>query len=323
MLNNDQAKRIEFPDIPVIDIAPLVRGDDVTNVAHAMRAASERVGFFYVRNHGVPQALIDRVYAASRRFFRQPLDVKQRVRINNLHRGFLEVGEAKMYEGARVDLKESFIWGLELDENDPDVRAGKKLMGPNQWPSDMPEFRAALDAYYEAILACGNRLLTAIAISLDLPPDFFTARFRKPLARGALIYYPPQPPGLGTEQFGVGPHTDYGGLTLLSQDDTGGLHVKGKSGEWVTAHPIAGTLVINIGDLMARWTNDHFISNPHRVVNSSGRERFSVAVFFDPSYDTVVDPAEVVRDREAAHHLPVVCGEYVVSRFDKAFAYRK
>jgi isopenicillin N synthase-like dioxygenase len=325
MMNYAQATWIEVPEIPVIDVAPLASGrlDDIGAVARAMRAASERIGFFYIRNHGVPQSLIDRVYEVSRRFYHQPPDRKLRVQVNARHRGFLKVGEAKMYDQAKSDLKESFIWGLELGEDDPDVRAGKKLMGPNQWPPDMPEFRTALYAYYEEILACGNRLLTAIAASLDLPLDFFASRFQKPLARGALVFYPPQPADLGTEQFGVAPHTDYGGLTLLSQDSTGGLQVKGKSGTWVTAHPIEGTLVINVGDLMSRWTNDHFTSNPHRVVNSSGRERFSVAVFFDPSYDTVIDPAEIFRGREEPRYPPVICGDYIVSRFDKAFAYRK
>jgi isopenicillin N synthase-like dioxygenase len=324
-MNYAQAKWIEVPEIPVLDVAPLASGNiaDVTAVGRAMREASERIGFFYIRNHGVPQDLIDRVYEVSRRFYSQPLEEKLKVRVNACHRGFLKVGEAKMYDRAKVDLKESFIWGLELDEDDPDVRAGRKLMGPNQWPQDMPELRTVLYAYYEAILACGNRLLTAMAASLDLPADFFTKKFAKPLARGALVYYPPQPADLGVEQFGVAPHTDYGGLTLLSQDDTGGLQVKGKSGKWVTAHPVPGTLVIYIGDLMSRWTNDHFMSNPHRVVNTSGRERFSVAVFFDPSYDTVIDPADIFRGREEPRYPPVVCGEYVVGRFDKVFAYRK
>ncbi|MBM3599582.1 MAG: isopenicillin N synthase family oxygenase [Alphaproteobacteria bacterium] len=323
-MNYAQAKRIELPDIPVIDVAALSGGTDgIAGVARAMRSASENTGFFYIRNHGVPQALIDRVYDASRRFFAQPLAEKQKVRINARHRGFLKVGEAKMYDKARIDLKESYIWGLELGEDDPDVRAGRKLMGPNQWPADMPEFRAALTDYYEAMLACGNRLLLGMAASLDLPLDFFTSRFRKPLARGSLVYYPPQPPDMGSEQFGVAPHTDYGGITFVWQDQVGGLQVKGRSGEWVTAHPIPGTFVVNIGDLMARWTNDHFTSNPHRVINSSGRERYSIAVFFDPDYDTVVDPAEIFRGREAPRHPPITCGEYIVSRFDRAFAYRK
>jgi isopenicillin N synthase-like dioxygenase len=143
----------------------------------------------------------------------------------------------------------------------------------------------------------------------------------RPTSRGSIIYYPPQPPDAADDQFGVSPHTDWGCLTLLYQDQTGGLEVQGRDGTWVTAHPIRGTFVVNVGDLLARWTNDRFKSTPHRVVNRSGRARYSCAVFVDPDRDTLIDP--VVRPGEAARYEPVTCGAYVQSRFDAAFAYRQ
>jgi isopenicillin N synthase-like dioxygenase len=310
--------------IPVIDMAPL-GGDDRTAIAATARAlldAAEHIGFFYVRNHAVPQPLVERVYALSQRFFGLPPEVKQSVRINALHRGFLAVGAARMYEQARGDLKESFIWGPELDPDDPDVAAGRPLMGPNQWPAALPDLAPTLTAYSSAVMDCGRSLLRGFAVSLGLDPDFFRERFAKPLARCSLIYYPPQPLESGSEQFGVAPHTDYGGLTLLSQDDTGGLQVRARSGEWVTAPPIAGSFVVNVGDLMARWTNDRFVSTPHRVVNSSGRARYSVGVFFDPAFDTVIDPSELRPDGPALYP-PVTCGDYIVSRLNKSFSYRR
>jgi len=318
------ATSIDAKAIPVVDIAPL-QGDDraaIAAVGQGLLEAAERVGFFYVRNHAVPQALVDRVYALSRRFFALSMEAKQSVRIDARHRGFLAIGEARMYDKARIDLKESFIWGPELGPDDPDVAAGKPLMGPNQWPADLPELAPTLMAYSAAVMDCGRSLLRGFAVSLDLDPDFFRDRFLKPLARCSLIYYPPQPPDTGTEQFGVAPHTDYGGLTLLSQDDTGGLQVRARSGEWATAPPIAGSFVVNVGDLMARWTNDRFLSTPHRVINSSGRARYSVGVFFDPAFDTVIDPREL-RPPGPALYPPVTCGEYIVSRFNKAFTYRR
>jgi isopenicillin N synthase-like dioxygenase len=318
------ATSIETKAIPVVDIAPL-QGDDRAAIAAAGQSlleAAERVGFFYVRNHAVPQPLVDGVYALSRRFFALPAEAKQSVRIDARHRGFLAIGEARMYDKARIDLKESFIWGPELGPDDPDVAAGKPLMGPNQWPATLPELAPTLMAYSAAVMDCGRSLLRGFAVSLGLDPDFFRERFVKPLARCSLIYYPPQPPESGSEQFGVAPHTDYGGLTLLSQDDAGGLQVRARSGEWVTAPPIAGTFVVNVGDLMARWTNDRFLSTPHRVINSSGRARYSVGVFFDPAFDTVIDPAEL-RPPGPALYPPVTCGEYIVSRLNKAFTYRR
>jgi len=318
------ATSIDAKAIPVVDIVGL-QGDDraaIAAVGQSLLEAAEHVGFFYVRNHAVPQALVDRVYALSRRFFALPMEAKQSVRINARHRGFLAVGEARMYDKARIDLKESFIWGPELGPDDPDVASGKPLMGPNQWPTDLPELAPTLMAYSAAVMDCGRSLLRGFAVSLGLDPDFFRDRFVKPLARCSLIYYPPQPPDAGTEQFGVAPHTDYGGLTLLSQDDTGGLQVRARSGEWVTAPPIVGSFVVNVGDLMARWTNDRFLSTPHRVINSSGRARYSVGVFFDPAFDTVIDPREL-RPPGPPLYPPVTCGEYIVSRFNKAFTYRR
>jgi len=310
--------------IPVIDMAPLATGDRaaISAVGRDLLDAAERVGFFYVRNHAVPARLIEQVFALSRRLFALPAAEKDSVRINALHRGFLAIGQARMYEQARIDLKESFIWGPELGTDDPDVAAGKPLMGPNQWPAALPELAPTLMAYSAAVMDCGRSLLQCFAVSLGLDPDFFREPFRKPLARCSLIYYPPQPPESGSEQFGVAPHTDYGGLTLLYQDDAGGLQVRNPSGEWVTAPPIAGTFVVNIGDLMARWSNDRFVSTPHRVVNASGRARYSVGVFFDPHFDTVIDPRNLLQGAPS-RYAPVTCGDYILSRFNKAFNYRR
>ncbi len=316
------AQRIET--VPVVDIAALVAGDAAGSLAagQAMRAASQGIGFFYVAGHGLPQALTDATFAGARAFFDLPSDDKATVAVNPRHRGWVAQGGAKMHGGARPDLKESFVWGLELPETDPEVVAGTPLMGPNQWPAAMPALQAALYPWYEAVLDVGHAVLRGLALSLDRPADFFVRPYARPLARGAAIFYPPQPPEAGQAQFGVAPHTDYGGLTLLAQDQTGGLQVKGASGDWVMAPPVPGTLVINIGDLMQRWTNGRFRSNPHRVVNASGRARQSCAVFFDPGFHTVIDPRDLLDEAAEAAFPPVACGEWVVGRFDKAFRYR-
>ena len=195
------------------------------------------------------------------------------------------------------------------------------MIGPNRWPAFMPELRPALNAYMDACHVCAQRILRALAVSLNADEDTFVRRFTKPISRGALVYYPPQPPDAGEQQFGVAPHTDYGVITLLHQDMVGGLQVFNRQREWVTAHPIAGTLVINSGDLLGRWSNDHFRSNSHRVVNSSGRERLSIAMFVDPDFDTPIVP--VTAPGEAAHYPEVSCGDYIAARFDKSFAYRQ
>jgi isopenicillin N synthase-like dioxygenase len=311
--------------IPVIDIAGLQsdRSADWMPVARAIRDAATRIGFFYVTNHGVAQHLIDRAAAMGSRFFAAAHEMKNRVAVNVRHRGYVPVGGANVAKSATFDLKETFSWGLELPADDPDVLAGNALLGPNNWPDFLPELRPALYEYFEASFACGERLLKAVAVSLGIAPSFFAERYRKPFARGQVVHYPPQPPNLGAAQFGIGEHTDFGCITLLWQDHNGGLQVLNRDGEWVSARPIENTLVINIGDLLERWSNDRFKSTLHRVVNTSGRDRISLTVFYDPDYPTLVDPRDMgLAPGEVPRYGPVGAGDHIRARFDKTFAYR-
>jgi isopenicillin N synthase-like dioxygenase len=312
--------------LPIIDFAA-VRAHDATgtrSVAVAIRDACLTDGFFYVANHGVPASVIEAVHAQGQAFFRQPPEVKRVAAVNARHRGFNALGDAHMYEARKPDHKEFFSIGLELPEDDPDVLAGEKLRGPNNWPQGMPAFRVALEAYYAAMLACGADLMRAVAVSLDLAADFFVASYRKPLQRTQIVYYPPQPVELGEDQFGVAPHSDFGCITLLWQDANGGLEVLERSTRrWIPAPPIEGTLVINVADLLARWTNDRYASTPHRVINRSGRERLSIATFHDPDYQAVVDPRDLGTPDADCRYAPILAGEHIVGRIERSFGYRK
>ncbi len=318
-----EARSIDPDAIPVIDLAGLASDDDraLAEVADALVRAAEGTGFFYVRNHGIDRTIVDAMFATARAFFDLPLEEKRKVAVNSHHRGFIRIGEAKMYASAKVDLKESFVWGLDVEADDPDYLAGNRMIGPNRWPDALPGMRPQLVAYMDACNRLGIRLLRAFATSIGVERDYFVHRFDRPISRGSLIYYPPQDPDMGNDQFGVAPHTDYGCLTLLYQDDAGGLQVKGRDGDWIMAPPIPGTFVVNVGDLLARWTNDRFASTPHRVVNASGRTRYSVAVFVDPDHDTTIDP--VVPAGEEAHYPPVTCADHILGRYNESFAYRK
>jgi len=182
----------------------------------------------------------------------------------------------------------------------------------------------ALYAYFTELGHCGADLLRVVALSLGLDENFFAAKYAKPLQRTQIIYYPPQPPQPPADQFGVAPHTDYGCITLLWQDDNGGLQVRSlASRSWIDARPVAGSFVVNVGDLLARWTNDRFRSTVHRVVNLSGRARHSIATFYDPDFSTLVDPAELDDGAAPARYAPVRAGEYILGRFDQSFGYRK
>lgn len=309
--------------IPVIDFAGVRSGDQAAlkRVAGAIYSAFTDFGFFYLANHGIPQERIEAAVRAAANFFALPAEQKRRVNAVN-HRGYIGMGDAKMEGATLADYKENFVVGLELAADDPTVLAGEKLRGPNRWPSD-PAFRSAVYSYFEAVGDCGRDLLRAIALSLHQEPGFFEAKYTKPLQRLNIIHYPPHPPNAAVDQFGVAAHTDYGCITLLWQDENGGLEVKDRtSGAWIAATPIPGTLVINVGDLLERWSNKRFMSMPHRVVNRSGRERYSMATFFDPDFSALADPREFGVEGDAALFEPITAGAHILGRVQSSFAYR-
>ena len=312
--------------LPLIDMTGVHQGDaaSIQRVGAAIREACSESGFFYITNHGVPQAVIDRAMAAAKKFFAYPVETKRQVAVNKRHRGWHALGGALMYEATRPDHKEFFSIGLELPEDDANVLAGEALRGPNQWPAFMPELQKALDDYYAAIAVAGADLLKAVAAGLGIDEDFFTAKYDKRLQRTQMVYYPPHPPMAEADQFGVAPHTDYGCITLLYQDDSGGLQVRELgTNDWIDATPIHGSLVVNVGDLLARWSNDRFRSTLHRVINKSGHERYSIATFYDPTYSAMVDPCDLGVEPDASLYPPVAAGDYILKRIDDSMAYRK
>lgn len=313
-------------NLPLIDMAGVREGDpaSIRRVGEAIRQACSEVGFFYITNHGVPQTVIDQAMAAAKTFFAHSPEVKRQVAVNKRHRGWHALGGALMYEATKPDFKEFFSMGLELPEDDPSVLAGEALRGPNQWPAFMPELRTALDDYYAAIAHAGADLLKAVAVGLGIEQEFFAPKYGKPLQRTQMVYYPPHPPMAETDQFGVAPHTDYGCITLLYQDNSGGLQVRELgSNSWIDATPIEGSLVVNVGDLLARWSNDRFRSTLHRVINKSGHERYSIATFYDPTYSALVDPCDLGIEASASLYPPVAAGDYILKRIDDSMAYRK
>ena len=315
------AKRLDADVIPVIDIAPLRDGRDPMGVAKALHRASRDLGFIYVAGHGIPDQTIDAARRAALPFFRAPEADKARVIVSQSHRGWLAPGASKMRDDMDADLKESFIW---VDEDGSGAVAdGHPLRGPNQWPDFVPGLRDPALAYFRAVHGVAETLMRGFALGLDLDQDFFLRTCTAPLSRATFVYYPQQPESLGEDRFGVGPHTDFGVLTVLCQDAVGGLQVQDAGGEWLHAPPIDGTLIVNVGDLLARWTDGVYRSTPHRVVNRSGRERLSLVLAFDPDPETMIDAREVFGADHPAREAPITCGDYLIWRFGKAFAYRK
>ena len=310
-------KEIDTSAIPIIDIGPLRDGSAEFDVAREIHEASRDVGFLYIRNHGIDPDLIATAHRKGLAFFRQDDEIKREVSINRDHRGYLRPGASKMDDDAIPDLKESFVWGHDF----PPSEKMRPLQGVNQWPMSMPGLRPVLERYLAAASDVARHVLRGCALGLGLAPDTFLQRTSMPLSRASLTYYPPQPETLGPEVFGVSPHTDFGVLTVLHQDDVGGLHVEDYEGQWVAAPPVPGTLVVNVGDLLARWSNGKLRSTPHRVINRSGRERLSIVLAFDPDFDTLIDPSVSCTKGEVPGHDPIACGDYLVWRMARAFSY--
>ncbi len=315
------ASEIDTSLIPIVDIGSLRDGSDTRGVAEALHRASREVGFIYVTNHGIaPEVLCD-ARTTALDFFRTDGSAKATVKVTPQHRGWLGQGGAKMQDDAKPDLKESYIWGYQDDSGV--TPEDHPLRGGNVWPDAIPRLEADAMRWFKAADEVASHLLHGFAIGLDLAPDFFQSKSGAPMSRASFVYYPPQPESMDVEQFGVGPHTDFGVLTVLGQDDVGGLQVQDLNGNWVAAPPIPDTLIVNVGDLLARWTNDEYRSTPHRVVNSSGQERLSLVMAYDPEPQTMVDPRAIFGPNVKTNHDPITCGDYLTWRFEKAFSYRK
>jgi len=285
--------------IPVVDLAEsfLDDPDSFEATAQEIHRACREMGFFYVSNHGIPQDFVDETFAWSKRFFDLPpaekraLDMKNSLSSAGYESGSQQLDSQSDAEKAPPDLKESFTMGLDLPNDHPWALKRIRSFGHVQWPPQLPDFRAHMNGYRAAMTGLCSHLLQLLARSLDLPRDWFAPHFEMASASTRLLKYPPQRDDAAFNQIGAGAHTDWGGVTILAQDDCGGLEVRNADGEWIEATPIAGTFVINLGDLMSRWSNGLYNANMHRVKNNrTGRDRYSIASFNDPNPDAVIDP---------------------------------
>ncbi len=309
--------------LPVVDIAGLDSPDPAARAAvgAAIRAACLDKGFMYVVGHGVDAGLRAQVLDRAAAFFALPEAEKMAVSmaLSPCNRGYEPIRGQTLEAGAPPDLKESFYTGEDLPPDDPRVVAGKFNHGPNQWP-DRPEgFRPVMEAYFEAMQALAARLMRGLALSLDLPEDHFDPFCHEPMSNLRLIHYPPQPADPAPGEKGCGAHTDWGALTLLMQDDSGGLQVRDEAAGWIDAPPLADSYVVNLGDMIARWTNDRYRSTMHRVVNTSGRERYSVPFFYsgNPDQPVVCLPG---CDGEAPRYAPTTVEGHLREMYARTYA---
>lgn len=318
--------------IPIIDISALIANSTQKfAVAQQINSACREYGFFYVTGHGVNKQLEDKLESLSRQFFSQSVEVKKEIRMDlggRAWRGYFPVG-GELTSG-KPDLKEGIYFGAELNESHPLVQTKTPLHGPNLFPKNIPQFKEIVLEYIDVMTQLGHIIMSGIALSLKLNENYFDELYTKnPLPLFRIFNYPAQKNN--TNEWGVGEHTDYGILTILKQDNLGGLQVKSKS-RWIEAPPVAGAFVCNIGDNLERMTAGLYKSTPHRVKSpTENKDRLSFPFFFDPNFHAEVKPIELLKidvidddsalrwDKSNVHEFVGTYGEYLLEKVSKVF----
>ena len=313
-----QSRKVELSEIPVVDLG-LLEGTprDRARLGTELRQACETVGFFYTANHGVPAAAAADILHQARRYFDIPMDERKAMAITRspVYRGYLAMGERGENVNRPKDILEALNLGLDLGPDDTDVRAGTPLHGPNQWPSSLPGFREAVGAWQQQMFGLSDRILQALALALEMPFGELQPLFARPLTQMRLLHYPPQPPTVDS-MMGARPHQDTSFLTILLQDDVGGLEVQARTGEWLAAPPRPDMFVVNVGEFLELMTSGCFWPAFHRVVNRTTARRYSVPFFLSPNFATVLAPLPQFAGRAGARAFePLHIGNAMASFF--------
>ncbi|HZR68111.1 MAG TPA: 2-oxoglutarate and iron-dependent oxygenase domain-containing protein [Burkholderiales bacterium] len=316
--------------IPVVDLGGSFSPSREARkqVAWDIHKACRDTGFFYVAGHRVPRELVAAQFECAKRVFALPLEEKMRLHMRNSAStsGYEPVGgqvlDSQDAEKAPPDLKESFYFAMELPEDHPWAQKRIRSFGHNQWPA-LEGFRSQTLAYQAAMRELGDRVLAMLALSLELDEGFFAPYYDMPGTTLRLLRYPPHPRAAQANQLGAGAHTDWGGITLLAQDALGGLEVRNAAGEWIQATPIPDTFVVNLGDLMQRWTNDVYRSNMHRVKNnSSSHDRYSIPFFYSPRPDSRIACMPTCASAEnPPRYAPCTAAEHTYEMFKRSYGY--
>ena len=300
--------------IPVIDFAAYTQEGSLEERKHVARALHDTcvdTGFFYLAHHGISEAELHLAHDWGRQFFELPREVKAAC-------NYTPVGGKNPNANLDKETDQKETYSLPRPQLPGETEDHpNRILGRGKWvdPALMPGFREFLEAHIVKRVRVAQKLCRALALSLDLPEDYFDAAHRFPSGSCTYNYYPPVDPATaGRTQWGISPHTDYGSFSLLSQDELGGLEVRDSSGAWIDLPPIAGTFVVNIADLFARWTNGYYVSSLHRAsnFNTGPRARISLPLFFNPHAATVIECLPTCQGPgNPAKYEPVEAGPYV------------
>ena len=313
-------------EVPIIDVGPLLAGvpGALETAAREFHRACTEIGFFFIVNHSLDPALVERSFAASRELFALPADAKLAVRMNEHQCGFQPSKVAMQTTGlgdgsaVKANANEAFKYTHDLPPGHPDHRGKRRFVGHNQWPDGLSAAsQDVLCDYLEAFDALGKRLLPMVAVALGAKPDHFDAAFAESSSVVRLAWYPVLP--VDEDQFGSRPHTDMSFLTMIPPATAPGLQILLKDGTWIDQPDVPGGVVVNTGMALRRWANDRLIATPHRVLASKTGDRFSNIFFFYPSVDAVMAPLRA--PGTMPKHEPITFSQHHAQYATANFAY--
>ena len=306
--------------IPRIDISEIEEKEFSRTLLQDFFSAYNKYGFGYIINHGIEKTLIEQLFQVSKQFHSQPLSEKMRVALDHNHRGYIAINTSTDVNSKLADVKkpnqsESFMMMREDKSELPDVY----LSGPNQWPK-LENFKEVLEKYTFNMTKLGRNLMRLALLSSGVKDLSVMQSLDTPTIWLRLLHYPPISKNSPSDLYGSAPHTDFGCLTILAQDEIGGLQVQTREGKWIDVPKLEGSFVVNVGDMLSRYTNGLLRSTPHRVINKSGKERFSCPFFFDPHTNAVVQP---LKGTGKPKFSPINFGEFLREELEASYEKHK
>ena len=301
---------------------PVIRLDDPNSV-QALKDACVNVGFFYLEGHGIGEETLDKIFVETKRLFKLPVEKKVQLSDTVMSRGYTAMQEEKLDPSVQTegDTKEGYYIGREIPTDDPRYDPAK-LRGPNQWPSTelLPNFRSTMEEYHQAISQIAFQVVQLLALALGLEKNYFDEKFDEPVATLRLLHYAQRLSDPEKGIFGCGAHSDYGVITLLLTDEHSGLQIF-HEGQWIDVPPRPDAFVVNLGDMLERWTNGLMKSTKHRVLTDGTSERYSIPFFYDPAFETVVECLDVCTDENnPPKYPPTTAGEHLVGKYQETHA---
>ena len=298
--------------IPILDLSKFFEGDEVTQISVAadLRWIQEKIGFYYIINHGVASDLINEAVGQVQALHSLPMEEKLKVKVDKDTTGYIPI-KSTMYvttdagKNDNYDLNENYRIVRERKIDHPSILAGRRFSGPNKWPNSdlLPDFKNIMLKYYSAMESLGRNMLPLYARALDLAPDYLDGFFTDPMWFTRNVHYPAMK--AEENQFGISPHSDHGFITLLPVSKVPGLEVKTQDGNWISGDYVEDAIIVNSGDFMKKWTNGRFIATPHRVLPPR-KDRYISAFFFNPNWDVLSSPLPSCIDEHDPNKFEII-----------------